>query len=102
MVQKPWFKIFIWFLVTFFFFLTSAVVISLLKPGPSESEVMSYMSAMMAAMENSIMGVMMGNEGSSILQTILKWTIGLFPFATILSVIIGLILRKRSGEDRNV
>jgi hypothetical protein len=63
---------------------------------------MSYMSAMMAAMENSIMGVMMGNEGGSTLQTILKWTIALFPFATILSVIVGLILRKRSGEDRNV
>lgn len=102
MVQKPWFKIFIWFLATFFFFLASAVVISLLKPGPSESEAMSYMSAMMAAMENSIMGVMMGNEGGSTLQTILKWTIALFPFATILSVIVGLILRKRSGEDRNV
>lgn len=102
MLQKPWFKIFVWFLATFFFFLASATIISLLKPGPSESEVMNYMSGMMGAMENSIMGIMMGIEGNKTLQTILTWTLGTLPAAVILSIIAGLILRKRNSEAKHV
>lgn len=102
MLQKPWFKIFVWFLTTFFFFLSSATIISLFRPGPSESDVMNYMTGMMGAMENSIMGAMMGSEGNSTLQTILRLTIGTFPFAIVLSIIVGLILRKRNCEDKHV
>jgi predicted permease len=102
MVQKPWFKVFIWFLATFFFFLASGVIISLLKPGPTEREVMSYMSGMMGAMENSIMGVLMDIEGNSSLNTILIWTITSFPLIIIFSIIAGFYLRKRNGEKRNV
>jgi hypothetical protein len=102
MVQKPWFKVFIWFLATFFFFLASGVIISILKPGPSESEVMNYMSGMMGAMENSIMGIMMGIEGSNSFRSILVWTIASFPLIIILSIITGFYLRKRDGENKNV
>lgn len=102
MLQKPWFKIFVWFLATVFFFLASGTLISLLRPGPSESDVMNYMSGMMGAMENSIMGVMMGIEGNRALQIILLLTVTTFPLAVILSVIIGFILRKRNSEDKNV
>lgn len=102
MVQKPWFKVFIWFLATFFFFLASGVIISILKPGPSESEVMSYMSGMMGAMENSIMGVLMGIEGNNSLNAILLWTISTFPLIIIFSIIAGFYLRKRNGEEKNV
>jgi len=102
MLQKPWFKIFVWFLASFFFFLAAATVISLLKPGPSERDVMNYMSGMMGAMENSVMGIMMGMEGNGILQTILIWTLGTFPLAVVLSIIAGFLLRKRNSEDKHV
>ena len=102
MLQKPWFKIFIWFLASFFFFLASATIISLLKPGPTENDVMNYMSGMMGAMENSIMGVMMNIESSRTLQIILAFIITTFPFSVLLSIIAGLILRKRNSEDKNV
>ena len=99
MLQKPWFKIFVWFLSTIFFFLASATIISIFKPGPSEIEVMNYMSGMMKAMENSVMGIMMGIEENKTLQAILTWSIATFPLGVILSIIAGLILRKRSSED---
>lgn len=102
MLQKPWFKIFVWFLATFFFFLASVTLISLLKPGPSESEVMSYMAGMMGAMENGVMGVMMSIESNTTLRNILIWTIATFPLGLILSMIIGFILRKRNSEDKHV
>lgn len=98
MLQKPWFKIFVWFLASFFFFLASATIISLLKPGPSESEVMNYMSGMMGAMEYSIMGIMMSIEGNRTLNIILTFTVITFPFSVLLSIIAGLILRKRNRE----
>jgi hypothetical protein len=102
MVQKPWFKVFIWFLATFFFYLASGVIISIFKPGPSESEVMSYMSGMMGAMENSIMGIMMGIEESNSFRSILLWTLSTFPLIIILSVITGICLRKRDGVNKHV
>ncbi|BCN29583.1 hypothetical protein [Anaeromicropila herbilytica] len=101
MVQKPWFKIFIWFLATFFFFLASGVIISLLKPGPSESEVMQYMSGMMGAMESSIMGVMMGMESNQLLQNFFLLTLILFPIIVIFSLIIGFVLRRKNSEVKN-
>lgn len=102
MLQKPWFKIFVWFLSTFFFFLASATIISLLKPGPIESEVMNYMAGMMGAMENGVMGVMMGIESNHTLKTILLWSIATFPLGVVLSIFIGFILRKRNSEDKHV
>ncbi len=102
MLQKPWFKIFVWFLATFFFFLSSAALISLLKPGPSESEVMSYMAGMMGAMENGVMGAMMSIESNTTLRTILIWTVATFPLGLVLSIIIGFILRKKNSEDKHV
>lgn len=99
MLQKPWFKIFVWFLATFFFFLAAGTIISWLRPGPSESDVMNYMSGMMGAMENSIMGVMMGAEGNRALQTVLLWTVSTFPVGVILSIIAGFYLRIRNNEN---
>ncbi|MFZ5353713.1 MAG: hypothetical protein ACOZCL_13465 [Bacillota bacterium] len=74
MFQKPWFKVFVWFLTTFFFFLTSGVIISILKPGPFESEVMQFNMGMMSAMDNSMMGVVMNLENSKILYRLISMT----------------------------
>lgn len=54
-------KYFYWSISTFFFFVAASVVISTLKPGPTETQVMNFMQGMMAAMENSIMGASMEN-----------------------------------------
>lgn len=71
MMQKPWFKIFIWFMATTFFFLAAGVVISEMRPGPSEIEVMNFMTGMMSAMDRSMMGVAMNIEKDGTLQSVI-------------------------------
>lgn len=102
MVQKPWFKVFVWFMATFFFFLAAAVIISMFKPGPSESEVMQYMAGMMSAMDSSIMGVMMSIESNTALKKILVMSFRAFPFIILLSIVMGAILRAVNREVKNV
>lgn len=53
-------------------------------------------------MEKSVMGNMMGIEGSGLIKTILIWSFAGFPFAVVLSIIAGFLLRKRNSEDKNV
>lgn len=102
MVQKPWFKIFVWFMATFFFFLTSGVVISIFKPGPSESEVMRFMSGMMSAMDSSIMGIAMSVEGNSTLRGIIAYSYFMLLPIIVISIIIGFVIRFRQGGKKNV
>jgi hypothetical protein len=101
MVQKPWFKIFVWFMATFFFFLASAVIISMFRPGPSETDVMKFMSGMMGAMENSIMGVAMSIESNSTFSRILAFSYFMLTPIIVISVIAGFIIRfmQRRGKD---
>ena len=102
MMQKPGFKLFIWFLATFFFFLTSGVIISMLKPGPTEAETMRFMEGMMSAMDRSIMGVTMGLENHSILRTIItNSTIMVLP-GMVASVAIGFLIRRRKRRRPDV
>lgn len=101
MMQKPGFKLFIWFLATFFFFLTSGVIISILKPGPTEVETMRFMEGMMSAMDRSTMGVAMGLENHTALSTIITTsTIMVIP-GMLVSIAIGVLIRflKRRGPD---
>lgn len=101
MMQKPGFKLFIWFLATFFFFLTSGVIISILKPGPTEAETMRFMEGMMSAMDRSVMGVAMGLENHTALSTIItNSTIMIVP-GMLVSIVIGVLIRflKRRGPD---
>lgn len=99
MLQKPWGKLFIWFMAIFFFFLTSVVIISIFKPGPSEAEVMQFMAGMMSAMDNSMMGVAMNMESDGSLNAIMGFTaISAIPIILI-SIVIGLLIRfKSQGE----
>lgn len=98
MLQKPWFKIFVWFLAIFFFFLASGVVISMFKPGPTESEVMQFMMGMMSAMDNSMMGVSMNMESSGSMSTIMRWMSILTLPIIFISIVIGLLLRFKGQE----
>ncbi|KNY28072.1 hypothetical protein [Pseudobacteroides cellulosolvens] len=102
MMQKTWFKIFIWFLASFFFFLASGVVISIFRPGPTEAEVMKFMMGMMSAMNNSMMGVAMNLENHSPLKNILIMSSSLTLPIIVLSIIIGLLVRSLKRGDKNV
>lgn len=93
MLQKPWIKIFIWFLATFFFFLTAAVIISILKPGPTENEVMQFEMGMMAAMDYSMMGASMNLEHNQALQEVIGLSRMLFFPLIFISIFIGLAIR---------
>ncbi|MFZ5986443.1 MAG: hypothetical protein ACOYWZ_04865 [Bacillota bacterium] len=102
MLQKPWFKLFIWFLTSFFFFLASGVVISIFKPGPTEAEVMQFMMGMMSAMDSSMMGISMNLEHNSALKDIIQLSASIFLPVIILSIISGLLIRNFKREDGNV
>lgn len=102
MLQKPWFKVFVWFISSFFFFLASAVVISIFKPGPSEAESMKFMAGMMGAMENSIMGVMMQVEQNYVLKNIILISAKWMTSIIIISIILGIIIRVMQGRTKNV
>ena len=103
MVQKPWFKIFIWFMSTFFFFLAAGVVISIFRPGPSESDVMRFMEGMMATMGNSsIMGLTMSIEDNSLLEKIIIQSSELLLPIIAFSIVIGFLLRFLPGGKKDV
>lgn len=102
MIQKPWFKVFVWFLATFFFFMASGVILSMFKPGPSEMDVMKFMSGMMGAMENSIMGVTMGAEGNGTISRILAFSYFMLIPTLAVSIVIGFVIRFMRGSGKNV
>jgi hypothetical protein len=101
MMQKPWFKIFIWFIASFFFFLASGVVISIFRPGPTEAEAMQFMSGMMSAMDGSMMGVAMNLENDGALKNIILLSSSLTLPSIFFSILIGLLIRriKRGGNN---
>ena len=83
----------------FFFFLTSGVIISIFKPGPSEAEVMQFMMGMMSAMDNSMMGVAMNMESDGSLNAIMGLTAVIAVPIIIVSIVIGFLIRlKNQGE----
>lgn len=101
MMQKPWFKLFIWFVTTSFFFLFAAIIIAVLGPAPDENKSMLYMSGMMDAMHNSLMGLSMSIEGDMYLKSMIK-KISDSTIPLILYSIAGALLLKlrRSQIDR--
>lgn len=102
MLQKPWFKVFVWFLTIFFFFLASGVIISILKPGPTEGEVMQFMMGMMSAMENSMMGISMSLEQHSELAYLIALSSSISLPVIAICIVFGLIIRLRKQVDKNV
>lgn len=98
MMQKKWFKVFIWFIATTFFFLMSAILISALGPGASENQIMLFMSGMMQSM-NSFMGLSMTLEGNDCL----KLLVGKFAAVTIPLVILAILggLLVKLGRRKN-
>ena len=102
MLQKPWFKVFVWFMATFFFFLASTVIISIFRPGPSETEVMQFMMSMMNAMDRSLMGVIMNMEQSAQMQSIMSFVSLITLPIIVVSIIAGVIIRISQRRDGHV
>lgn len=102
MLQKPWFKMFIWFMATFFFFLAAGVIISMFKPGPSETEIMKFMEGMMSAMDRSMMGVAMGIEKDGPLSSIVKMSNSIALPVILISVFAGIGIRLWIRGDKSV
>jgi hypothetical protein len=80
-----------WSLATVFFFAAMVLVVSALKPGPTETQVMRFMSGMMSAMENSMMGASMDN--AEMFMSLLSWSAGASVFMIILGIAIGIPLK---------
>lgn len=99
MMQKPWFKTFIWFMATAFFFFASAVLISALGPDPSEKQIMSYMSGMMGAMDKSLMGLSMSLEGNGELKSLIGAASALAVPLIFSAILFGVLLRIRRKKD---
>jgi hypothetical protein len=99
MLQKPWFKLFILFLATFFFFLAAEVVIAIFRPGPSQADIMQYMMGMMRAMHSGIRGDLMGMNGHTLVGAAIATANRLAGPVILGSVIIGLIIRLRPRKE---
>ncbi len=99
-MQKPWMKGLVWLMATFFFFLASGVLISILKPGPTESEVMRFMESMMSAMDTSVMGLAMGIKHDAALQRVITISVLLTAPMVLLSIPVGVALRLNNKGDK--
>ncbi len=97
MMQRPWFKAFIWFAATSFFFMASGVLISYLGPEPTEAQVMAYMKGMMAAMHNSLMGFSMSLEEDSVLKALISQTASVTIPLIFTGIGFGVLVRLRRG-----
>lgn len=99
MMQKPWFKTFIWIMASAFFFLASCALISLLSPAPTEDQVMRYMAGMMNAMETSTMGLSMTIEHNAELKQLIELSSVIIIPVIAIAVFSGLYVRIRRRKD---
>lgn len=101
MMQKKWFKIFIWFISSVLFFSASSIIISTYSPNPTEQQTMAYMAGMMSAMESSWMGLSMTISEDTELMDILTKALSFTTTLVIISIIAGdyviLTRRKKNG-----
>ena len=102
MMQKPWFKVFIWFMATFFFFLAAGVAISVFRPGPSETEVMKFMAGMMSAMDQSMMGAAMNMESDAALRQVIATANSIALPVIIIGIFAGVGIRLWQRRDKSV
>jgi len=100
MMQKKWFKLFIWFISTALFFAASSIVIATYSPAPTEQQTMQYMSGMMSAMEKSLMGLSMSIEGDVELKKIISEVSSVTTTLVIVSIVTGDYVR-RSRRKKN-
>lgn len=99
MMQKKWFKVFIYFISSALFFAASGILISTYSPSPSEQQTMAYMSGMMKAMMNSLMGLSMSIESDAELRKIIYSASSVTTVLVIVAVIAGDYIRIRRKKN---
>ncbi|HYH02144.1 MAG TPA: hypothetical protein VEC37_03510 [Bacillota bacterium] len=99
MMQKPYFKVIIWILSSAFFFMAAAVLISGLGPGPTMNQSMQFMTGMMQAMHQSLMGLSMTLEHDFILKSYISLITQLTIPLLIIGIVLGLLFRLRGGQN---
>ncbi|MDF2907614.1 MAG: hypothetical protein K0R34_2935 [Herbinix sp.] len=94
MMQKKWFRLFIWFVSTAFFFAAASIIIATYSAAPSEQQIMAYMSGMMKAMEVSLMGLSMTIESDTELKKIILEVSSITGTLIMISILGGFYLRR--------
>ncbi|MFZ5353706.1 MAG: hypothetical protein ACOZCL_13430 [Bacillota bacterium] len=98
MLQKKWFKLFVWFMSTVFFLSASYILISILGPNVAEQQSMAYMAGMMNAMHSSLMGLSMTIESDRDLKILIfrvsELTIPLILLGFAAGIAVRLLRRK--------
>lgn len=94
MMQKKWFRLFIWFVSTALFFAASSIIIATYSADPSEQQIMAYMSGMMKAMEISLMGLSMTIESDTELKNIIMEVSSFTGILIILGIFGGFYIRR--------
>lgn len=97
MFKKSWYILFAWVLGSFYFFLSSALIVSMFGPGATEAQTMKWMSEMMNAMHVSLMGWAM-EENSVVIQLVIKTGSLVFP-AIFAGAALGFLLKMRRGKQ---
>lgn len=94
-IQKKWFKLFIWFVTTSFFFALAAILIAMFRFGPTEQEAAQFMMGMMKAMDSSLMGLSMQVKDDTNIYSLMNQSIAFaFPLLAI-SIAAGVYVRCR-------
>lgn len=86
-----------WSLSTFFFFAAAIIVVSWLKPGPTETQVMRWMQGMMSAMHSSLMGASM--ESSETFGFLMQSSAHFSILTLLLGICAGIPLRMWMKRD---
>lgn len=101
MMQKKWFRLFIWFVSTAMFFAASCIIIATYSADPTEQQIMAYMSGMMKAMEISLIGLSMTIESDTELKNVILEVSSITSVLIVLSTFGGFYIRrnrrKKSG-----
>lgn len=95
MYNEKWFKFLVWSMASFFFFLNACIIIGTLGPPPSEGQIHLWMSEMMKAMHQSMMGYSMQLEEGSALAYLLYESSQLILPLALGGLLAGLLLRSK-------
>lgn len=95
MFKEPWFRFLAWSTVLFFFFVSFMTLACIFGPPPHQGLIHLWMSGMMKAMMQSLMGIAMHSSDHG-LTAIQYYSVKLLPPLALAGLIFGLYLRVRS------
>lgn len=97
LMTQQWFKVAIWFVTSSFFFAVVIIMVSLGGPDPSKQQVEAFMSGMMQAMMNSLMGIAAMDSGTE--NQAVALSVPLFTELLLFALIMAAYLVWRSAKS---